>query len=886
MEKSKDPHRSGRQAVAIPVLLILAGACLIFGGDLLAGSDFFFKAVRDPNPYIASYPWYMLHRQALSEGLFPLWNPWNGAGAPLLANYQSGFFSPFLAPLFLLPIGLISAPYFIIRLILAGLGAALYFRRLGLGLQACTFGAVAFALSGWMIQYVNNQHLVIDMLIPYILLFMEKIRSEYRFRDTLALAALLALVLLGGQPGSALFTLGFAGAYGMTAAWKQPRAVALFSAAGLLALILTLVQLFPFFELISQGWSAHLSDWSSQQLRLSEIITLIAPGFYGFTSDNRVPIMQQLPYLGVAAAVLCLTAFFHFGSLPRQGRVFIIAALISLGFLHGLPVFSQIMSAPGLSQISFIKYIQPVLFFSAVAAAAIAMDRAQTPNRGIIMTACIIIFFLVWQRERSPDAGTFAAVSSMLVFIQLAAFRIFFRKKWALVILAFAGLVADSKFNRPEYFFNPEKHDFSFLERFESRPQEFFRTAATPDVLNPNYSGLRGVSELRLNEVLFVKRHIEYIMAVNHQTPEQMRRYILPYSHSNIRPEPDYFRSALASRAGLKWFVSREPIPPNRTIEKILDSARVLAPGSGHTLKKTFEIGGDKRPALFQHPPCLITIPAQGQTGRPVLMASIALDPASWAGEGDGVWAVMLENENMVYSRYIDPKNNDGERRWIPFEILKPSNGELRLCTLPGDNQFNDWFGWGDLRRGEQGPLEPGIQDGFRVFINDNAFPRAFFAESVTWVSGPEAGKSLLSSLGHEKKVIMEEPTPAEVKKYSSGQVQSISMDLDRLRLEVNSEGEAALVIANTYFPGWKAFLDGEETRIYPADHAFQGVIIPGGGHILELRYRPIAFRTGLWASIVSLIFLFAILPSSLIFREAWGRPWCISRSAPCRRTP
>src|SRR5439155_26766529 len=47
-------------------------------------------------------PWLMFNRDELGAGRVPLWNPWNGAGCPHFANYQSAVFSPFSLPFFVL----------------------------------------------------------------------------------------------------------------------------------------------------------------------------------------------------------------------------------------------------------------------------------------------------------------------------------------------------------------------------------------------------------------------------------------------------------------------------------------------------------------------------------------------------------------------------------------------------------------------------------------------------------------------------------------------------------------------------------------------------------------------------------------------------------------
>jgi hypothetical protein len=48
-------------------------------------------------------PWSAYAAEEVRAGRMPLWNPFNGAGKPLLANYQSGLLSPFQVPFYVLP---------------------------------------------------------------------------------------------------------------------------------------------------------------------------------------------------------------------------------------------------------------------------------------------------------------------------------------------------------------------------------------------------------------------------------------------------------------------------------------------------------------------------------------------------------------------------------------------------------------------------------------------------------------------------------------------------------------------------------------------------------------------------------------------------------------
>jgi hypothetical protein len=73
--------------------VFLAGAAaVIFRKELFAGSDLFFQAYRDINPLTVWYPWSRLELMSWEQGLFPLWNPYNLLGHPLLADYQSAVF--------------------------------------------------------------------------------------------------------------------------------------------------------------------------------------------------------------------------------------------------------------------------------------------------------------------------------------------------------------------------------------------------------------------------------------------------------------------------------------------------------------------------------------------------------------------------------------------------------------------------------------------------------------------------------------------------------------------------------------------------------------------------------------------------------------------------
>jgi hypothetical protein len=53
------------------------------------------------------------------------------------------------------------------------------------------------------------------------------------------------------------------------------------------------------------------------------------------------------------------------------------------------------------------------------------------------------------------------------------------------------------------------------------------------------------------------------------------------------------------------------------------------------------------------------------------------------------------------------------------------------------------------------------------------------------------------------------------------------------------------VVVSETFFPGWKAAVDGREAPVREMFGAVQGVDVPAGQHRVELNYRPISVFLG-----------------------------------------
>ena len=78
------------------------------------------------------------------------------------------------------------------------------------------------------------------------------------------------------------------------------------------------------------------------------------------------------------------------------------------------------------------------------------------------------------------------------------------------------------------------------------------------------------------------------------------------------------------------------------------------------------------------------------------------------------------------------------------------------------------------------------------------------------------------------------------------------------LTVECHGVQPGALIIANVYYPGWQAFLDGgREVPIQRVNHAYQAVSLPAGQHTVVLQYSPQSFARGWKISLVTVLCLF-----------------------------
>jgi hypothetical protein len=206
----------------IPLALAAGLFCWIFAEALFGSGVFVF---RDAGHYY--YPLLKFVRDQWLSGRVPLWNPYENLGTPLAANATACVFYPGTL-LLLLPISYAWAYKLVIlgHVALAAWSTCCLARETKSSREAATLAAISYAFSGSVLfQYTNFVFLVAAAWLPLALLAAQRMLVRRQVRWALAFGAVLAMIVLGGDPQTAYHAVLLVALYAWTL-WRADRRAA------------------------------------------------------------------------------------------------------------------------------------------------------------------------------------------------------------------------------------------------------------------------------------------------------------------------------------------------------------------------------------------------------------------------------------------------------------------------------------------------------------------------------------------------------------------------------------------------------------------------------------------------------------------------------------
>ncbi len=80
------------------------------------------------------------------------------------------------------------------------------------------------------------------------------------------------------------------------------------------------------------------------------------------------------------------------------------------------------------------------------------------------------------------------------------------------------------------------------------------------------------------------------------------------------------------------------------------------------------------------------------------------------------------------------------------------------------------------------------------------------------------------------------------------------------VELKAKLDWPGLVILADTYYPGWRLSIDGQPAPILRANRLMRGAAVPAGEHTLLYTYEPASFRIGAVISAASLIVTLCLL--------------------------
>ena len=87
-----------------------------------------------------------------------------------------------------------------------------------------------------------------------------------------------------------------------------------------------------------------------------------------------------------------------------------------------------------------------------------------------------------------------------------------------------------------------------------------------------------------------------------------------------------------------------------------------------------------------------------------------------------------------------------------------------------------------------------------------------------------------------------------------AGHVELVSYEPNKVVLTSETDRDAFLYLSDTYYPGWRAYVDGKRTKVYRANLAFRAIEVPVGRHTVVFKYVPMSFYVGLVLTLLGIV--------------------------------
>ena len=818
---------------------------------------------------LENYAWKTFIRESIRARALPLWNPYVFAGIPFLAAGQHSALYPFSIIFYILPLAHAYGWFSALQLMLAGLAMYAFARVLGIRRLGSLVAAITYMFSGFFIvSVVFSMIIAAAAWLPALLAIIEVIIQRHAERPggarrsalpwVAAGAVILAVQFLAGHVEISIYTLMVMALYALwRLAWLArdtrdlhltARAVGHLALMGLLGLGLGAVQWVPLYELVSRSFregSASYQDVVGWAYPTRQIITFFIPDFFGNPSHHGywdIVLRQWVPAARNALGEPIQNIFWGIKNYVEAGSwvgtfpILLAVVALTAGRRTRREAFFALLALISLL-LAFGTPLYAVLYYGVP-----GFKQLHSPFRWVFpYTLCMAVL-----------AGIGAHALADIVQGKRPLPAIWRLIGWGAAAAGGAGLLA--------------------LAVSLARPEPFF---AIGD---------------------WVLRHSELA-----QRAFPDGRAFYSYQLRNL-----LIFFAFLCAGGIAILLTRWPLMRRRFGRILLWSILPIGLTAGELFILGHEFNPAVEPALLSFkPPAVAFLEAQARPfrlttfnapGEKTFNANVGM---FYGLEDVRGYDSIITKQYVEYMDRIAPQANELlYNRIAPIYIPQYDALDSRLLDLLNVRYVMTTHaipnpGYRLVYQGE-----------VRIYENQDALPRAFFVAQEKVLPRP-ALLEYLPALEPTREVLLEEePAPADRAALEAGRAPTPYRPADAVRYAMNSvevditaDGAGWLVLADSYFPGWKAYVrpqggsqdDEVERPIYRADGNFRAVRVDAGRYTVRFVYTPMSFKIGLFTAFLAGVLIFLLLAYYVwrkVYREEEGEDALLKRVAKNSLTP
>ena len=141
------------------------------------------------------------------------------------------------------------------------------------------------------------------------------------------------------------------------------------------------------------------------------------------------------------------------------------------------------------------------------------------------------------------------------------------------------------------------------------------------------------------------------------------------------------------------------------------------------------------------------------------------------------------------------------------------------------------------------------------VYSNPERLPRAYVVCEAVAVPSPEQALDAVTAPGFDpaREVILEATSLPSDEPCELQEAFFLPSLPNQAKIRAILSQPGYLVLSDTFYPGWRATVDGERIQILRANGAFRAVALEAGTHEVWFQYRPRSFVTGVVCSVAAL---------------------------------